>query len=1050
MNRSSWLQLSNRAESNLSPGQRSSRRWTLLATLATAISAATMAPAASRAADPPAPAKAAQPGASRTGYLRYPDIHGHDVVFYADGDLWLVADTGGMSRRLTTHVGTEHFPKFSPSGREIAFTGEYDGNPDVYVVGVEGGEPRRLTWHPGQDHVIGWTTDGSRVLFRSAREDPHGDWELYSVPALGGEPSKLPLGWAARIDIDPATKNWAFTRISTSETASWKRYRGGSSSDIWVGNPERADFRPVTDFEGPDAFPMWHGGRIYFLSDLGGTANLWSILPDGSDRRRHTDLKDWDARFPSMGPDGRIVFMLAGDIHLFDPAGNRTQKLMIDLPSERVLTRVRYPNPEKHVNWFELAPDGERLLVNTRGELYSVPVEEEGAVLPITRGSGAREKWGYYDRAGKRLAYVSDTGHEERIYTVDAWGRGEPKAVTPARENGGWLFPPMVSPDGKWLAYSDQTQSLYVVPAAGGEPRRVDKSDFYEIRQYAWSPDGRWLAYAKPMQVDFSSIYIYDVRARKSHRVTGPTTADREPAWDPEGRYLYFLGERTMNPVIGFSRDFSNVQLNVVRPYLVLLRKDVKNPFAPLAGLPDDHAGDDKSKDKKEKDKAKKEKEEKAKGTEDASELLEGDLVQVEIDIEGLADRIVELPVDPGILSSPGATAGKLFYLSAPIRGLNDPGEGLGEERKPDQTLMVFDFEEKEATEFVDEVGAYSLAPAVEKVAIMKEKGAIYVVETESPPEELDEAKVKLDGIVVELDPREEWEQMFYEAWRHQRDFYWDAGMAGIDWRAERDRYATLLPRLATRGDLRDVLAEMIGELNTSHTYVWGGDAGVEVPKVTTGLLGADVVREGDFYRVKRIYRGDPADREQSPLREPGVDVREGDYVIAVNHRPFPAGESFLASFAGVAKHPVVLTVNSSASRKGARDVVVTPTPSEEPLRYADWVRQNREYVAEKTGGKMGYIHIPDMGAAGLTEFDTWFYPQLDKEGMVVDAPLERRRLRIAARDRAAAAKADQLRPLARWHRLHVSLSTPERAVRRSHQRVRGLGRRHLPHGVSA
>jgi tricorn protease len=927
-------------------------------------------------AEPPATPPATPPAADRSGYLRFPDLNGNQVVFCAGGDLWITSDRGGASRRLTTHVGNELYPKFSPDGRQVAFTGEYDGNLDVFVVPVEGGEPGRRTWHPGNDQVIGWTPDGKDIIFRSSAEEPHGEWELYTVPAAGGEPKKLPLGWAARLAIEPSGGRWAFSRISTSETASWKRYRGGSSADIWVGHPDRADYKRVTEFKGPDAFPMWYGGRIYFLSDQGGTGNLWSMLPDGSDRRQHTQLQGWDARYPSIGPDGRIVFMWGGDIHLYEPAAGTEHKLVVDLPSERPLTRVRYPSPERDLTWYELAPDGERLVVGTRGELFSVPVKKEGVTLPISRGSGAREKWGNFDAKGERLVYVSDESHEERVYSIDAWGRGEAKALSPAKKNGGWLFPPEYSPDGKWIAVSDQTQTLYVLPAAGGEMKVVDKSEFGEFRDYAWSPDGRWLAYSKPVQIDWTSIYLYDVRSGKSQRVTGATTNDGMPAWDPAGRYLYFLGARTMNPVLGTIGDFANVELKCTRPYLVLLKKDEKNPMAPLAGMPD---GDGKDKDK-EKEKSKADKDKKGKDDE------EKEAVKVTIDLEGIGDRIVELPADPGILVSPAATEDQLFYLSSPIRGMNDEGEGLFESGKPDLTLMTFELESREESEFAEDVGSFSLASDAGKIAFMKEKGEIYVVDAEEAPEELDESKVELKWIVVELDPREEWEQMFHEAWRHQRDFYWDAGMAGVDWPAERDRYATLLPRLATRADLRDVLAEMIGELSTSHTYVWGGDQGLEATKVTTGLLGADVKRAGNYFQVTRIYRGDPADREPSPLREPGVGVNEGDYILAVDHRPFPAGAPFLASFAGLAKKPVVLTVNSRASKDGARDVVVTPVDSEAELRYHDWVRRTREYVAEKTGGKIGYIHLPDMQAKGLTEFDTWFYAQTDREGLVVDA----------------------------------------------------------------
>ncbi len=941
----------------------------------------------------------AAPLLAAPGYLRHPDIHGNMVVFVAESDLWITTDKGGGSRRLTTHAGSEYYPRFAPSGRDVAFTGEYDGNRDVYVVPIAGGEPRRLTWHPNPDEVVGWTPDGSRIIFRSNRENPHGNWELFSISPGGGEPEKLPLGYAALLDIERVSGQWAFTRSAYSENASWKRYRGGSSTDIWVGHPDRADWKKVTDFSGPDGFPMWHAGRIYFLSDQGGTSNIWSMLPDGSDRKRHTDLGAWDARWPAMGPDGRIVFMLAGDIHVFDPAFGTEYKLTIDLPSERILTRVRYPAAERDITWFDLAPDGDRVAVVSRGEIFVVPVKTngvDGVVLPISRGSGARERAATFDAQGERLAYVSDATREERIYTIDAWGRGAATPITPELENAGWHFPPLYSPDGKWIAYSDQTQTLYVIPAAGGTPRRIDHSEQAEIRQYSWSPDGRWLAYAKLPPTEFSTICIYDTRDGTVHTVSGPNTGDTDPVWDPDGRYLFFLSERSVDPVLGWgARDYANVELGTIKPYVMLLRKEVKNPFAPLAGLPG----------------AEREDEKEAREEEKKKEKLAGKITPVAIDFDGLAERVVEVPIDAGIYVGLTATEERLFFLSLPIAGMGD----LFEEDEPRNDLYAYDLEAKEDELFMEGVTTYALAPHSGKLAVMKKKGEIYVVDgTAAAPEgeELEKAKLGLDGIVIELDPRAEWEQMYYESWRLERDFYWDPGLGGVDWPALRDQYATLLPRIADRSDLRDLLAELIGELSTSHTYVWGGDRGVTVPAVPTGLLGADVVRAGDAFKVTRIYRGDAADLVRSPLREPGVDVNEGDYILAVNRRPFPLGESFLASFAGLAEKPVLLTVNSRPEMKGARDVVVVPLKSENQLRYVDWTRRNREYVAEMTGGKIGYIHLPDMWKDGLTQFDTWFYPQLDREGMIVDARwngggsvsqliLERLRRKIVSFDRS-------------------------------------------------
>jgi tricorn protease len=914
--------------------------------------------------------------ATNDAYFRYPDLNNGQVVFCAEADLWIVSDQGGAARRLTTHEGNEYYPRFSPDGKQIAFTGQYDGNRDIYVISSEGGEPRRITWHPGSDEMVEWTPDGKSLIFRSRSEQPSGSFELFMVPAAGGDPEKLPLGWASRIDVDPATGRWAFNRKER-ENATWKRYRGGTAPDIWVGDPARADYKQITDFDGINAFPMWHGGRIYFLSDQGGTMNIWSIAPDGADRQRHTDFKDWDARWPGMAPDGRIAFTLGADIQIFDPAANSVRKLEVALPSDRVLTRTRYPAAGQYLTYFDLSPDGDRLAVTARGEVFSVPVKE-GVTLPVTHGSGARESWASFDPKGERLVYVTDEPREEEIRVIDSWGRGAAETVKPAGTSG-WHFPPRFSPDGAWIAYADQTQTLYVIPAKGGSPRQVDHSDQEEIRDYTWSPDGRWLAYSKQFVSEYSSVFIYDVTKGETHQVTGPNTADRSPAWDPDGRYLYFLSDRCTNPVIG-TGDYQNIEVRNTRPYMVLLRPDVKNPFVNLEGLPP--AGDDQkdaAKDAKKSPRGRKD------NDDENDEKKDDEAIKpVEIDFKGLADRVLEIDVERGSYFGLAATSGKVFYLSAPVKGMAEY-PGMFDEGGPENTLMAFDLEEKEAEPFLEGVTTYALAAKKGKLAVMKDRGEIYVVDAGSAPSDLGKAKVSLSDVVIELDPREEWEQIYYEGWRHMRDFYWDPGMGGLDWKAIRDRYAVLLPRLANRSDLQDLMGELIGELNTSHTYVFGGDPGTHVGGVPTGLLGADLKREGTAYRIERIYRGDPADTVRSPLQDPGANISEGDYILAVNNTAFDPGRPFYSYLAQMAGKEVVLTVNGRPTTDGARQVVITPLRSEGDLRYSDWVRRNREYVAEKSGGKIGYIHVPDMWTDGLIEFNTWFYPQLDKEGMVVD-----------------------------------------------------------------
>lgn len=928
------------------------------------------------------------------GYLRTPALHGDRLVFNAEGDLWTARSDGSAVRRLTSHPGDEVLPCISPDGNWIAFAGDYDGNRDVFLIPADGGEPKRLTWHPGTDEPAGWTPDGTRILIRSGRENPQWPPDIYTVPREGGEPDKLPIGGALAFSIDPQSGRYAFTRNGGGGT--WKRYRGGTADDIWVGDPAKADFARVTTFAGTDMTPMWYGGLIYFLCDQGGSMNLWSMNPDGTGRKQLTRMDTWDARQASIDPTtGRIAFTLAADIHVYDPASNAEHLVAIDLPSERTLTRVRYPDASQYLRGFALSPEGDRVAVEARGELYSLPAEE-GVTLPLTFGSGAREDRVAYDPKGERVVYVTDAGGDEALVTADAWGRGSVKQLV-APGVSGQPFTPAWSPDGAWIAWADQTNTLWIVKAAGSDPVKVDRAEQWEISEYSWSPDGRWLAYNKPDNLGRGAIYIYDTKDAKIHRVTDWTTDNRTPAWDPDGRYLYFISDRVVQPLLGDTGDFDQIQVYPARPCLVLLRPDVKNPFAATEGAPpgpDGKKGGRDGKGKKDsqgKDQDKKGssgESKKGDGDKDADEKNEKP-EPIEIAFDGIESRIVEVPVEPGRYFGLAATSGRLFYLSFELQPLFQ-GEFGDEDENGSGTLISFDLEEKEAKPFLEGAVGFDLQAKAGKIAVRKSgPGGLFVFDADTPPgDEQEKQKVSADDIVIELDPREEWQQVFFQSWRRLRDHYWDAQMHGVDWKSVRDQYATLLPRLSSRTDLGDLIAEMIGELSTSHTYVWGGDRGVSVPRVATGLLGASLKRQGDAFKVERIFRGAQADRIRSPLDEPGSMVKEGEYILAVNNRPFAKDVPFEAVFGGLAGKEVLLTVNTEPAPTGARTVVATAMKGAEEynLRYADWVRRNREYVAEKSGGKIAYLHIPDMGGRGLKEFDTWFYPQLDKEGMVVDA----------------------------------------------------------------
>jgi tricorn protease len=913
---------------------------------------------------------------AQDAYLRQPDIHNDQLVLTAEGDLWIAPTAGGVARRLTSRVEEEFSAKFSPDGKWVAYTGAYDGNTDIYLIPAAGGSAKRLTWHPAPEDVVGWAPDGKSIIFRSLRTDPNTSWRLYSVPVEGGDITELPIGYASRLDIEKETGRYAFTRLGR-EAATWKRYRGGTADDIWVGDPKKADYTKITTFEGQDAFPMWYNSRVYFLSDSGGTANIWSMKPDGTDRTQHTKLSGWDARWPAMGPDGRIVFMFAGDVFVFNPADNSAKKVDIQLPGERSLARIRYSNPDEFLTWFALAPNADRVMITTRGELFSIPTSP-GVTLSVTQTSGARESFASYSPDGTRVVYVTDVSGEEAIVTADAWGRGNVKTIK-APGTHGWHWSPLWSPDGKKIAWSDETRGLYIAPSEGGNAVLVDSSVRAEIKEFVWAPGGRYLAYSKLDDRDFSAVYIYDTGSSTSVRISQGSTFDHSPAWDPDGRYLYYVSSRYVDPMIA-GRDFQVATMNSDMIIAILLRPDVPNPLAENAGIPpveSNPAPQAKAEEVKKK-KAKADKKKKREDDRDATEIPEPVFT---IDFTGISSRAVVLPVLPGSYGGLSATTDRVFFMSYTPSGMRPAAP------PPPPSLNYYEHGTRQVGNYMMGVMAYDLVADADKLVIYLGSGQLYVFPTAGPPgfEMWEQSRVKIEDAVLDINPKEEWKQIFYEAWRHQRDFFWDKDMSGLDWVKIRDQYATLLPRLATRGDLNDLIGEMIGELGTSHTYVGGGDLGYWSWGVGVGMLGADLVREGAAFKIARIYRGDAADNEPSPLLEPGLGVKEGEYILAFDNQPVQPGLPPEAMLQGRADRRVVLTVNSKPVLEGSRQVVVTPIYTEYRLRYVDWVRRNREYVAEKSGGKLGYVHIPDMGVNGLVAFETWFYPQADKAGLVVD-----------------------------------------------------------------
>jgi tricorn protease len=918
------------------------------------------------AADPAAGAQLAGPVGG--GYPRFADHHSGVIVFSAEGDLWQVSAAGGLARRLTTHIGNEFFARFSRDGKHLAFSGDYDGNQDVFVMPAIGGSPRRLTYHPAEDQVLGWTPDG-RVLFRSRRDHPHGDWTLYSVAPEGGDAQRLPLARAARLAYEPDGDRVAIN-IVDQDFRNWKRYAGGTTPQIFVGDLKGGAFRKLTTFRGANGHPMWYGGRIYFLSDRTGTQNIWSMTPEGTDLKQHTRFDDYDVRYPGLG-QGKIVFQHRAELHLLDLASGQTRQVPLNLVSDAQMARTRFTVPARYLTAMQLTPDGRRLGLEIRGDLHVIPAAKEGRRIQVSQTPGARERGISFSDDSKELATTSDATGETEVYILDAQGSKPPRQVTSGGQRH--KLPPSWAPGGKLLAYADSDNRLLLVKAKGGASVEIDRSPYGHITRYSWSPDGRWLAYARTEENYRSSIYLYDTEKKTKTRVTDELFDNDEPTWSADGKYLGFLSDRTLDPHLD-QLDVETIVEQATKPYLVLLSAKTRSPFLPAS---DDEAKKDKDKDK-DKDKEKKSEHEKKKPA------------KVEIDVEGIEQRVVEVPVPAGRLSALFLGDGFVTYLSHPVLGMASWEKATFSGDLPGSTLMRFAVKDKKVEKWAEEVVSYSVSRDSKKLVLLKKKGKLYAVEmgqAAPKPEELTKGELPLKAIREQIDPTAEWRQIFHEVWRMMRDYYWSPDLGKIDWEAVGKKYALLLPRVATRDELEDLMGEMVAELSLGHTYLWGGDKPYVEP-VPVGLLGADLEPHASgLYRFARVYDGENWDPDrQSPLTQPYSRVREGEVLLQIDGRPIRAGEDVYSRLQKAAGELVQLTVAADPKGSKKHNVEITTLRSERAVRYLSWAKKNREHVARRTDGKVGYFHLPDMMTAGLVEFDRWYYPQIRKQGLIIDA----------------------------------------------------------------
>ncbi|MDB6085560.1 MAG: peptidase [Gammaproteobacteria bacterium] len=898
--------------------------------------------------------------AAGTKLLRFPDIWRDRIVFSYAGDLWTVSDRGGTAVRLTSNPGLELFGKFSPDGRSIAFTGQYGGDEQVYVMPSGGGAPKQLTYYPAagpladrwgfDNQVYGWTPDGAAVLFRSTRDGyTLTDSKLYTVPLTGGAAVALPMPVSGAGHFSPDGKRIVYSPLWR-DFRSEKRYQGGWANDLFIFDLVHPALVQVTNDPRTDRDPMWIGNGIYFNSDRSGVFNLYRYDVESGQTRQITHYADWDVRWPSADADGQIVYELDGDLHVYDTRSGEDRGLSITVPADATIMRPQAVNAADNIESLAISPGGQRVAIVARGDVFSIPVEH-GVSRNLTQSSNAHDREAAWSSDGKRLAYISDRSGEEELYVQAQNGETPAQPLTSGSQSR--FSSPRWSADDKRIAVADQTGRLYVIEIAGKRRLVVAKDPADPVLDYQWSPDGQFLSYSLNAGNGFTGVYIWSVADGKSRRVTPEYFNAQSPAWAPNGELLYFLSAREYQPLLS-TIEFTFATDRQVGIFAVALRKGAKNPY----GVRDDEPG-----------------EEKKDG--DADKQKEKPKVAVKIDFDGIVERAIRVPMEADDLSDLHVSDENLIYQR------NGPFY-YGREAPIKPAVVAYSIKDREAKTVTDDVTSWSLTADGKHVLAQLSSKEIKYYEVGKA----DDAKlVSLAGLVTTRIPSEEWHEIFSEVWRRYRDFFYVSNMHGYDWQRLRRKYEPLVDYVGHRADLNYVIAEMISELVIQHAYIEGGDLGLpKRPFVALPGARLELDAASGRYRIAKILTGEnEEDRYRSPLTEVGVDVHAGEYVLSINGRELRAGTDPYELLQAPANQPVEWRISSTPDGKSPRTIRYQPLASETALHYLEWAANNRARVDALSHGRAGYIHVPDMGDAGIREFIKWWYPQVRKEALIVD-----------------------------------------------------------------
>lgn len=904
--------------------------------------------------------------------LQQPDVSETQITFVYAGDVWVVSKSGGLATRLSSPAGVESFPKFSPDGSRIAFSANYQGNTDVYVMPVTGGIPKRLTEHSFSDRVIDWHPDGTKVLFASSRESGRQRFaQFYLVNTAGGMAEKLPVPYGEFGTFSPDGKQFAYTQKSRA-FRTWKRYTGGMAPDITLFDLEDYSSEVIVESEANEEIPMWSGNEIYFLSDRGPNKrfNIWAYDLNDKSVKQLTHFDEFDVHFPSIGPED-IVFEAGGKLYLLGLSNHKITEVEVKIVTDQITLQPKMVDAKEFIAHAWISPDGKRVAVEARGDIFSLPAEK-GYVKNLTQTSGVAERYPAWSPDGRYIAFWSDASGEYELVLLNN-ETGEQKQVTTL--GAGFRYQPFWSPDSKKLAFVDKAMEIKIYELDKNRVIDVDKGLYLSHGglmnfRVSWSSDSRWMAYNRSTDNRNQAVFLFDLNNYTKHQVTSGYYSTMNPAFDPEGKYLFVLTNRHFQP--NYS-DFDNTFIypNATQLAAIALRTDVKDILAP-----ENDEAEIKKEDKKEDGsadiKAKKKKDKKKKNGKAGEDQDEKEEKPVEIDLEGFESRLTILPEKAGNYNNLQTVKGKLVYQKYPDSGFGNGGS----------TVKYYDIEKRESKTVIEGITAYLISADGKKMLVAKGNDAAVVDVAENQKME---KKLPVADMKMMVDPKAEWKQIFRDAWRLERDYFYDPGMHGLNWNAMYEKYGKLIDDAATREDVNFIIGELIGELNASHTYRYGGDS-EKAKKINVGYLGVDYEISEGKYRIKKILKAAPWDIEvKSPLDMPGIEAQEGDYLLAVNGVPLDTASEPYCAFMGLGGKTVELTLNSQPIMEGSRKVVVKTLQNETRLRHLAWIEHNRQMVDKATEGKVGYIYVRSTGIDGQNELIRQFMAQWDKEGLIID-----------------------------------------------------------------